>query len=372
MLPDSVSLDNEDGKKISHLFSSYKLRDVEFPNRLFVAPMCQYSSKDGMPSDWHLVHLGTRAIGGAGMVMTEAAAVNPKGRISPGDAGIWNDGQLEAWKPITSFISENGSVPCIQIAHAGRKASRDKPWLGSGFISPEDGGWQPVGASAVPFDDGWATPDELTDSDIDALVNDWRDAARRSLEAGFKVLELHFAHGYLAHTFLSPLSNHREDSYGGNAENRARFPLRVVDAVREVWPESLPLMVRISATDWVEGSGWDVPDAVKFSKSLKEHGVDLVDCSSGGVSPDQQMVLKAGYQVPFADSVRSGAGVPTGAVGLITEAEQAEEVLQAGQADVIFLARELLRNPYWPLHAAIALGDDTPWPPQYVRSKPSA
>lgn len=334
--------------------------------------MCQYSSEDGMPNEWHLVHLGTRAVGGAGMVMTEAAAVNPEGRISPGDVGIWNDEQVEAWKPITAFISENGSVPCIQIAHAGRKASRNKPWLGSGFVDPEDGGWQPVGASPVAFDDGWATPDELTESDIDGLVDDWRNAAKRSLEAGFKVVELHFAHGYLAHTFLSPLSNHREDSYGGNAENRARFPLRIVDAVREVWPENLPLIVRISTTDWVEGSGWDVTDAVEFSKALKEHGVDLVDCSSGGVSPHQQMILKPGYQVPFADSVRSGADVPTGAVGLITEAEQAEEVLEAGQADVIFLARELLRNPYWPLHAAIELGDDTPWPPQYVRSKPTA
>ena len=346
------------------------MRDVEFPNRLFVAPMCQYSCEDGVPNQWHMVHLGTRAVGGAGMVMTEAAAVNPEGRISPSDAGIWNDEQAEAWKPIASFISENGSVPCIQLAHAGRKASREAPWRGSGLVGAEDGGWQPVGASPVPFDEGWATPDELSESDIDALVDDWRDAAQRSLDAGFKVVELHFAHGYLAHTFLSPLSNHREDSYGGSAENRARFPLRIVDSVREVWPENLPLLVRISSTDWVAGSGWDVPDAVEFSKSLKKHGVDLVDCSSGGVSPHQQMTLRPGYQVPFADAVRSGAEVPSGAVGLITESAQAEEVLTSGKADVIFLARELLRNPYWPLHAAIELGDDVEWPDQYARSKP--
>ena len=332
--------------------------------------MCQYSAEDGVPNQWHLVHLGTRAVGGAGMVMSEAAAVNPEGRISPGDVGIWNDEQVEAWKPITDFITENGSVPCIQLAHAGRKASRNRPWLGSGFVGSKDGGWQPVGASAVPFDDEWATPEELSESDIDDLVDDWRAAAKRSLEAGFKVVELHFAHGYLGHTFLSPLSNHREDTYGGNSDNRARFPLRIVDAVREVWPEHLPLMVRISTTDWVKGSGWDVSDAVEFSKSLKEHGVDLVDCSSGGVSPHQQMDLRPGYQVPFADAVRSGAEVPTGAVGLITEATHAEEVLTSGKADVIFLARELLRNPYWPLHAAIELGDDVEWPPQYVRSKP--
>ena len=333
--------------------------------------MCQYSCEDGMPNDWHLVHLGSRAVGGAGMVMTEAASVTPEGRISPGDAGIWNDQQAEAWQPITGFIADHGSVPCIQLAHAGRKASRDAPWRGSGFIGPEDGGWTPVGASPSPFDDGYATPDELSEADIDLLVGDWRSAAKRSLDAGFKAVELHFAHGYLAHSFLSPLSNHREDAYGGSVEHRARFPLRVVEAVREVWPERLPLLVRISATDWVEGSGWDLPDAVEFSRALKERGVDLIDCSSGGVSPKQQMTLKPGYQVPFADAVRSGAGIATGAVGLITEAVQAEEVLATGKADVVFLARELLRNPYWPLHAAIELGDDVPWQPQYERAKPA-
>ncbi|MDP6822934.1 MAG: NADH:flavin oxidoreductase/NADH oxidase [Dehalococcoidia bacterium] len=355
---------------MSQLFTSYKLRDIEFPNRVFVSPVSQYSSDDGVPGKWHLVHLGSRAVGGAGMVMTEATAINARGRITTVCAGIWNDEQAEAWKPITSFITENGSVPCVQLAHAGRKGSQERPWLGGGFIRPEDGGWQTVGASAEPYDEGWGTPDELTESDIDALVDDWRAAALRSLEAGFKVVEIHLAHGFLGHSFLSPLSNHREDSYGGNADNRMRFPLRIVDSVREAWPEKLPLLVRISATDWVEGSGWDLPDAVKFSKVLKEHGVDLVDCSSGGVSPRQQIAMEPGYQVPFADSVRSEADVPTAAVGLITEARHAEDVLESGKADVIFLGRELLRNPYWPLHAAIGLGDDTPWPHQYIRSKP--
>lgn len=355
---------------ISKLFTPLKLRDIEFPNRLFLAPMCQYSVEDGVPGDWHMVHLGSRAVGGAGLVMAEATSVTPEGRISPFDLGLWDDGQAAAFAPITSFIKAQGSVATVQLAHAGRKACRDQPWRGGGYVGPEDGGWQPVAPSPAPFDEDWAMPRQLSADDIDALVAGWRDAARRSLEAGFEVIELHFAHGYLAHQFLSPISNHRQDEYGGSLENRARFPLRVLQAVREVWPERLPLLVRISATDWVDG-GWDVPEAVQFCRWLKEGGVDLIDCSSGGMSPHQRIDMQPGYQVPFADTVRREAGIPTSAVGLITEPEQAEEILAAGKADAIFLGRELLRRPYWPLHAAIALGDDTPWPNQYLRGKPA-
>ncbi len=330
--------------------------------------MCQYSSQDGCPTPWHTVHLGTRASGGAGLVMTEATAVSPEGRISPWDAGIWNDQQAEAYRPITDFIRSEGATPAIQIAHAGRKASTAQPWNGGGLLDESEGGWQPVGPSDLPYDENLAVPRALTVSEIEEMIDAWRLAAERSLAAGFDVAELHFAHGYLAHEFLSPISNHRTDDYGGTPENRARFPLAVTHAVREVWPDHLPLFVRISATEYVEG-GWDLDDAIQFCKWLKEAGVDLIDTSSGGNSPTQRLTTFTSYQVPFAEAIRDQAGIATGAVGMITEATQAEEILQNDQADAIFMGRELLRNPYWPLHAAAELGDKIDyWPEQYERA----
>lgn len=353
---------------MSQLFSPLKLRDVEFKNRVFVSPMCQYSSDDGLPTDWHLVHLGSRAVGGAGMVMVEASAVSPEGRISLWDSGIWSEDHAEAFKRVTSFVSEQGAIPGIQLSHAGRKASTDKPWNGGGPYSGE-GSWTPSGPSAVPFDDGWHEPHELTEKDLDELVADFRRAARFSLQAGFKVAEIHMAHGYLLHEFLSPLSNQREDEYGGSRETRMRFPLRVAEAVRDEWPEELPLFVRVSATDWVEG-GMKLEDTVALARHLRELGVDLVDCSSGGNVPNADIPVKKDYQTPFASEIRRQTGIATGAVGLITEARHSEEIVSEGDADVVLLARELLRDPYWPLHAAHELGEDIEWPQQYQRAKP--
>lgn len=330
--------------------------------------MCQYSADEGRPTQWHTVHLGTRASGGAGLVMTEATAVSPEGRISPWDAGIWNDEQADAFKPITDFIRSEGATPAMQLAHAGRKASTAQPWNGGKLLSEQDGGWQPVGPSDLPFDENLAVPRPLTVNEIEELVVAWQDAAKRALAAGFDVIELHFAHGYLAHEFLSPISNNREDQYGGSAEKRARFPLEIARAVREVWPDHLPLFTRISATEYVD-EGWDLDDSIKFSTQLKDVGVDLIDTSSGGNSPAQTLTPFTGYQVPFAAAIREQAGIATGAVGMITEAHQAEEILQTDQADAIFMGRELLRNPYWPLHAAAELGDKLDyWPEQYARA----
>lgn len=330
--------------------------------------MCQYSSNDGCPTPWHTVHLGTRASGGAGLVMTEATAVTPEGRISPWDAGIWNDAQAEAYRPITDFIRSEGAVPAIQIAHAGRKASTAQPWNGGKLLTEAQGGWQPVGPSDLPFDENLAVPRALSVEEIKALVDAWRSAAERALTSGFDVAELHFAHGYLAHEFLSPISNNREDEYGGTPENRARFPLEIARAVREVWPDHLPLFVRISATEYVDG-GWDLDDSIRFSGWLKDAGVDLIDTSSGGNSPAQTLTPFTGYQIPFAAAIREQTGVATGAVGMITKAQQAEDILQTEQADAIFMGRELLRNPYWPLHAAAELGDKLDyWPEQYARA----
>ncbi len=354
---------------MSKLFSPFKVRDIEFKNRVFVSPMCQYSSDDGMPTDWHLVHLGSRAVGGAALVMVEASAVSPEGRISPWDSGIWGEGHVEAFSRITRFIKEQDAVPAIQLAHAGRKASTDAPWRGGGPVGEEDGGWQPVAPSEVPFAETSHVPREMDAEEIDAVVDQFVEAARRSLRAGFEVVEVHLAHGYLLHEFLSPLSNEREDEYGGSFENRIRLPLRVVEAVRAAWPENLPLFVRISATDWVEG-GWTLEDSVRLSRYLKELGVDLVDCSSGGTSPDAKVPVEPGYQAPFAAEIRRETGIATGAVGLITESEQAEEIIANGEADAILLARELLRNPHWPLLAAHELGADVSWPPQYERARP--
>lgn len=352
----------------SQLFSPITLRGLEIRNRVFVSPMCQYSADDGMPNEWHMVHLGSRAVGGAGLVMSEAAAVLPEGRISPWDLGIWSDDHIAAYQPITKFIKDNGAVPSIQLAHAGRKASHAQPWNGGGLIGPDDGGWEVVGPSPLPYDEDYGGPHELSVEEIDRIVEAFGEAARRSYEAGFEVVECHFAHGYLAHEFLSPISNHREDEYGGSLENRARFALRVVEAVRAATPDHLPVMVRISASEYVDG-GWDLDQSIQFSRWLKERGVDLIDASSGGNSPAQALDPYPGYQVGFAAAIKQQVGIATGAVGLITEPEQAEKIIVDGEADVVLLARELLRDPYWPLRAAAALDQDVEWPKQYVRAK---
>lgn len=329
--------------------------------------MCQYSSKDGLPTEWHMVHLGSRAIGGAGLVLTEATAVVPEGRISPDDMGIWSNEHAEALKPITRFIKEHGSVAGIQLGHAGRKASTAAPWLGGKPVDENHRGWQTFGPSPVAFGD-YPVPKELSKEDMRVLISSFTDAALRSLEAGFEVAELHMAHGYLLHQFMSPLSNKRDDEYGGNFENRIRFPLEVAEAVREVWPETYPLFVRISATDWADG-GWDLDQSVELSKAFKKIGVDFVDCSSGGLVSYAKIPARPGYQVRFAQEIKRNADIATGAVGIITQPNQAEQILVTNQADAVLLAREFLRDPYWPLHAAKALGDDIKWPVQYQRAK---
>lgn len=353
---------------MSKLFSLLKLRDLEFKNRIFVSPMCQYSAEDGIANTWHLVHLGGRAVGGAGLVMVEATAVVPEGRISRYDLGIWSDRHAEALAPIARFIREQGAVPAIQLAHAGRKASTDAPWLNHPALTPDNGGWEVVAPSAIPFSPASPQPRELAAGEMDGIVDAFVMAAKRSLAAGFEVAEVHMAHGYLLHEFLSPLSNKRTDSYGGSLENRARLPLQVVRAVRAVWPQNLPLFVRISATDWVEG-GWDLPQSQQLCHWLKEAGVDLIDCSTGGLVPDAIIPAGPGFQTPFATAIQQEVGIPVGTVGLITAAEQAEQIVTTNQADAIFLARVLLRDPYWPLHAAHKLGVDVAWPPQYIRGK---
>jgi len=350
------------------LFSPFQLRQKKFKNRIFVSPMCQYSSEDGMPNDWHLVHLGSRAVGGAALVTVEATAVSPEGRISPWDSGIWSDKHAGAFQRITAFVKAQGCIPGIQLAHAGRKASIDVPWRGDEPLTPDKGGWQPMAPSSIPFQDRSPVPAELTLQDVEKVVSQFRAAAQRSLQAGFEVLELHMGHGYLLHEFLSPLSNRRKDDFGGPLENRERFPLKVAAKVREVWPESLPLFVRISCTDWAEG-GWDLGQSIDFCRRLKGVGVDLIDCSSGGLVPDVVIPVGPGYQTPFAAAIRREVGIPTGAVGFITEPVQAEQILATDQADAIIMAREMLRHPYWPLHAARALKVDIPWPNQYKRAK---
>jgi len=354
---------------MSLLLSPFDIKNVHLKNRIVVSPMCQYSAEDGFANDWHLVHLGGRAVGGAALVIQEATSVSPEGRISPVDLGIWSDEHITFLKRITAFIRENGAVPGIQLAHAGRKASFDTPWNGSKQITEEEGGWKTVAPSAIPHQEGTVAPEALTAEGIEKILADFRSATKRCIEAGYEVLELHAAHGYLLHQFLSPLSNQRTDQYGGSFENRIRFVLEVVAATQEVWPAENPLFVRISATDWAEG-GWSPEESVKLSAILKEQGVDLIDCSSGGNVSYQQIPLSPGYQVPFAEDIKKQTGIPTGAVGLITDARQAEEILQEGKADLIFLARELLRDPYFPLHAAYELGEEPVWPVQYERAKP--
>ena len=334
-----------------------------------MSPMCQYSSEDGYANLWHLTHLGSRAVGGTGLIITEATAVSPEGRISPDDLGIWDDDHIPMLRQINDFIHSHGAVAGIQLAHAGRKASHQSPWKGGKAIPADQGGWQTVAPSAVPFLESEPVPRALTDEGIQKVTADFVAATQRSLEAGFDLIEIHAAHGYLFHEFYSPLSNHRLDKYGGSFENRIRLLVEVTDAVRKVVPEDFPLFVRISATDWTEG-GWTIEDSVKLSAVLKKHGADLIDCSTGGNVPAAKIPVGPGYQVEFAEQIRAGAGIKTGAVGMITKASEAETILATGQADLVFFGRELLRDPHFALHAAQELQVDVPWPLQYERAKP--
>jgi 2,4-dienoyl-CoA reductase-like NADH-dependent reductase (Old Yellow Enzyme family) len=352
-----------------HLFEPLPLRDVTLANRIAVSPMCQYSAFNGLPNDWHLVHLGSRAVGGAGLVLIEATGVVPEGRISPADLGLWSDAQAEAFALITRFVRMQGAAIGVQIAHAGRKASTKRPWEGSGGVHPAEGGWVPVGPGTDRFAPGYPSPRALDETGIVALVQAFRDAARRAHDAGFNVLEIHAAHGYLIHQFLSPLVNMRTDRYGGTFENRIRLCLDVVGAVRAVWPDRLPLLLRLSTTDWVEG-GWNLEQSIDLARRLGPLGVDLIDCSSGGAVADVRVPAGPGYQVPFAAEIKA-AGMMTGAVGMITSPAQADQIVRTNQADCVLLAREALRDPYWPLHAAQALGHAVPWPAQYLRAAPA-
>lgn len=353
---------------MSRLFSPFTLRGVTFRNRLWVSPMCQYSAKDGVPNAWHLVHLGSRAVGGAGLVLAEATGVVPEGRISPEDTGLWNDEQERAWAPIAAFIKESGARAGIQLAHAGRKASTAAPWRGGGYVHPDDGGWETVGPSAIAFG-SFPVPRALSEDEIQQVIAAFAASATRALNAGFEVIELHAAHGYLLHQFLSPLSNQRQDRYGGSFDNRLRIVLETVRAIRAVWPEEKPLMMRVSATDWMDG-GWDLPSTVELARRAKALGVDLVDCSSGALVKGAKIPEGPGYQVPFSRAVRHEAGIPTAAVGLLTGPRQFEEVLANEDADAVFVAREFLRDPYLPLHTANELEHELEWPVQYRRAAP--
>ncbi len=355
-----------------HLYSPLQIKNITLKNRIVVSPMCQYSSTDGFATDWHLVHLGSRAVGGAGLVISEAAAVSPEGRITPYDLGIWKDEHVSFLKRITDFIHQQGSVAGIQLAHAGRKASKSQPWTGNKHLTSQEGGWENVMApSPVPLAENMPAPVQLSNEGIQKVINDFKAAAQRSLEAGFKTIEIHAAHGYLLHEFLSPLTNQRTDEFGGSFENRIRLTLEVVKAVQEVWPNDLPLFVRISATDWVpEENSWNLAESIQLCQTLKKLGVDLIDCSSGGNVANQQIKPGPGYQTPFAQAVKVDAQILTGAVGLITSAHQADHIIRTGQADVVLLAREFLRNPYFGLTAAHELHQEVEWPVQYDRAKP--
>ncbi|MCE7980683.1 MAG: NADH:flavin oxidoreductase/NADH oxidase [Caldilinea sp. CFX5] len=354
---------------MAHLFEPFTLRGITLRNRIGVSPMCQYSAQDGFANDWHLVHLGARASGGAALVIAEATAVEARGRISPQDLGLWQDDHVEMLARISAFIKSQGAVPAIQLAHAGRKAATAQPWQGGGPVSADQGGWSPVGASPIKFADNYPTPTELSTQDVGGIVNAFRTAAVRANDAGFDWVEIHAAHGYLLHSFLSPLSNQRVDRYGGSFDNRIRLLMETAHAMRTVWPEAKPLTVRISCTDWVEG-GWTLEEAIDLARRLKDEGVDLIDCSSGGTSPAAKVPVGAGYQTPFAERIRREAGIATAAVGMITQPMQADEIIRNGRADLVLLARELLRDPNWPLHAAQTLHhrDKAAVPPQYARA----
>jgi 2,4-dienoyl-CoA reductase-like NADH-dependent reductase (Old Yellow Enzyme family) len=350
------------------LFQPLTVRSVTLRNRIGVSPMCQYSAVDGLANDWHFVHLGSRAVGGAGLVIVEATAVEPEGRITPGCLGLWSERHIEPLARVTRFVKSHGAVPGIQIAHAGRKASAARPWEGGGQLPEAEGGWQTIAPSAIPFGGELPkVPRAMTEADLARVQNNFVATARRALTAGFEWLELHAAHGYLFNEFLSPLTNHRADQYGGSFENRVRFLLETTRAVRRVWPDHLPLTVRVSAVDWKAG-GWDIEQSVALAKLLKGEGVDLIDASSGGVVPDAKIAVAPGYQVPFAERIRRDAGILTAAVGFITEAKQADDIVRTGQADVVLLARQMLVDPYWPAHAARALGHKLPPPNQYARA----
>jgi 2,4-dienoyl-CoA reductase-like NADH-dependent reductase (Old Yellow Enzyme family) len=353
-----------------HLFSKLRMRDVDFANRIGVSPMCQYSSVDGYANDWHFAHLGSRAAGGAGLVFTEAAAVTPEGRISPQDLGVWSQKHFEPLERIAHFIESQGARAGVQLAHAGRKGSTYRPGAGNGAIPEASGGWRPVAPSAIAFSDSFPMPAELTVDQIHALQNAFAVAAERAFAAGFRVVEIHGAHGYLIHEFLSPLSNRRADAYGGSFENRTRFVRECVAAVRRALPERCPLFVRISATDWVEG-GWDIDQSVELARQLLTLGVDVIDCSSGGNVEKADIPIGPGYQTPFAERIRREANIATAAIGMITAPAQADQIIRNDQADLVLLARQMLRDPYWPLHAAQELGQVTPWPRQYLRAAPS-
>ncbi len=351
------------------LFSPFSLRSVTFPNRIGVSSMCQYSSQDGFANDWHLVHLGSRAQGGAGLVIFEASAVAPEGRVFSGDLGIWKDAHIPFLEQIVRFLHSQGALAGVQLAHAGRKGSMSALFAGERLLLPEEGGWQPVGPSADAFDSNHAVPHPLDQAGIANVVSAFALSARRALAAGFDVAEVHAAHGYLMHQFLSPLANHRTDAYGGSFENRTRLLLEVVDAVRAEWPTHLPLFVRISATDWAEG-GWSPDESIELARLLSHHGVDLIDVSSGGLVPNVRIPVAPGFQVPFAARIREEAGIATAAVGLITDPAQADAIIANGEADLVLLGREMLRDPYWPLHAAVALEEPASWPAQYLRAAP--
>jgi 2,4-dienoyl-CoA reductase-like NADH-dependent reductase (Old Yellow Enzyme family) len=353
---------------MSNLFKPLSIKSATFKNRIVISPMCQYSSHDGFANDWHLVHLGSRAVGGAALVIQEATAVCPEGRISPDDMGLWKDEHIDKLKIISSFIHSQGALFGIQLAHAGRKASHSSPWKGGKLLSNTEGGWQTVAPSAISFTEGTTAPVSLSKAAIQKLVDDFREASIRAMKVGYDVIEIHAAHGYLIHEFLSPLSNTRNDEYGGAFENRIRLLTQIIDAVQQVWPENKPLFVRISASDWAEG-GWNIEESVALAKILKLKNIDVIDCSSGGAVRHQKIELGPGYQVPFAERIKREAQILTAAVGLITTAEQAEEILSSGKADLILFARESLRDPYFPLHAAKKLGDDIAWPLQYERAK---
>jgi 2,4-dienoyl-CoA reductase-like NADH-dependent reductase (Old Yellow Enzyme family) len=352
---------------MAQLFEPLPQRGLTLRNRIAVAPMCQYSARDGVPDHWHLVHLGSRAVGGAAAVLAEATAVSAEGRISPQDTGLWNEAQLAAWQPIAAFVAAHGAVPGVQLAHAGRKASTQRPWEGGGPLAAAQGAWTTLAPSAVPFDDGWHVPQALDAAGLRQVVADFRAAAQRALAAGFQLIELHGAHGYLLHQFLSPLSNRRDDDYGGSFGNRTRLLREVAAAVREVWPERLPLWLRISATDWADG-GWTVEESVELARQVKPLGVDLVDVSTGGVVPHVKIPVGPGYQVPFAARIRREAGIATGAVGLITGSQQAAQIVGNHEADLVLVARESLRDPYFPRRAAQELGASIAAPVQYQRA----
>jgi 2,4-dienoyl-CoA reductase-like NADH-dependent reductase (Old Yellow Enzyme family) len=351
-----------------HLFAPLTIRSVTFRNRIGVSPMCQYSCRDGLATDWHLVHLGARAVGGAGLVFTEAAAVDPRGRISPADLGIWDHKHVDGLRRVAAFIREHGAVAGIQLAHAGRKASTAPPWLGGAPVGSADDGWIPVAPSAIPFDATSPTPEPLDHFAIQALIEAFASAAARAREAGFQVVEIHAAHGYLLHEFLSPIANHRADEYGGSYDNRMRLLKAVCKAVRREWPRELPLFVRISATDWTD-AGWQPESSVALAHHLSSCGVDLIDCSSGGIAPGIPIPAGPGYQVPFSQRIKDTVPMLTAAVGLITSPEQADQIIRNEQADLVLLARQMLRDPHWPLHAARALGRDVAWPNQYLRAR---